>query len=130
MVWPGGKTGFCKSCASKEPKMSKPKQKPWINDGVYTSKFLNDTIFRISILIDQNKLCAVCGYPLFKKRKQLHHINFNKADDRRKNLIYLCPTCHGKTQNRTTYKETIDFLYKRNSLIILESIEKERIKLN
>lgn len=98
-------------------KQSKPQKKPWNNEGLYTKKFYNKE-FRQQILIEQKDLCGSCNLKLFKKHKQLHHINFEKTDDNRENLIYLCPTCHGKTKNRTIFKETIEFLKNRNKMII------------
>lgn len=118
----------------------KLKQKaPWANDSkynynVYTNKYFNKS-YREKIIKDQNYECSGCSCSLVKHKKHLHHINFIKSDDRRENLIYLCPTCHGRTKNRETFSETIKFLTEKNKLIILESgmkglnsIENKKIK--
>jgi len=111
-------------------KKSKPLDNPWprISNSEYTEKFFNP-FYRLEILQDQNFLCGICGKSLkARNRKELHHINFIKSDDRRENLIYLCGSCHGKTKNRVTYENTMKFLNDRNSLIILESRERKVIK--
>ena len=47
--------------------------------------------------------CAQCGLtdawngkPL---RLELHHVNGNNADNRRENLLFLCPNCHSQTDS-------------------------------
>mgnify|MGYP001603507930 CR=1 FL=1 len=37
---------------------------------------------------------------------QLHHINYNKQDNREENLIFLCPSCHGKSNFHRDHWET------------------------
>jgi 5-methylcytosine-specific restriction endonuclease McrA len=124
-----GKTNIelygCDKAKEIKLKQSKPQKKPWLseNNQLYTSKFYNKK-FRKQILIDQNMLCGYCSCKLFKNYRHLHHINFIKCDDRRENLIYLCPSCHGKTKNRVIYKETMKFLNDRNQMI-LESVNKK-----
>lgn len=110
-------------------KQTKPQKKPWldISKQFYTKKFYNKS-FREEILNDQENLCAICKTFLYSKRRQFHHINFIKSDDRRENIICLCPSCHGKTKNRLTYENTMEFLTNRNRIIIIES--RERLKLN
>lgn len=108
-------------------KLSRPQIKPWKNDENYTIKFFNKS-FREEILQDQNYLCACCGTFLYPKRRQIHHINFIKSDDRRENLIYLCPTCHGKTKNRSTYEGMMNFLINRNLIIIENQDRKANIQ--
>jgi 5-methylcytosine-specific restriction endonuclease McrA len=110
-------------------KQSGPQKKPWPdkNNQTYTSKFHNKS-FREEILNDQENLCAICRTFLYPKRKHFHHINFIKSDDRRENIVCLCPSCHGKTKNRLTYENTMEFLINRNKIIIIES--RERLKLN
>jgi len=58
------------------------------------------------ILKEQNYLCAICLQKLgYKFKKNLHHINYIKKDNRRKNLIYLCVGCHVTTNgNREFWK--------------------------
>lgn len=107
-------------------KLQGPSNILWSRDSDYTDKFF-DFSYRLKILQDQNFLCASCGKCLKGSRvkKNLHHINFVKSDDRRENLIYLCVSCHSKTQNRTTYESTMKFLNDRNTFIILESRERK-----
>jgi len=43
------------------------------------------------------KTCAMCGKEEIKSRHiHTHHINYDSADQRPKNQIQLCASCHGK----------------------------------
>ena len=61
----------------------------------YTEKF-RDVTYRKQILKDQNSQCF-CGKPQEERTFHLHHIDYNKRNDLRENLIFLCPSCHPKT---------------------------------
>lgn len=71
----------------------------------YPLKFY-DHKYRLGILLDQKCLCPICNKDIKKKgSKNLHHINYVKKDNRRRNLIYLCVSCHSKTNsNRDSWK--------------------------
>jgi hypothetical protein len=57
-----------------------------------------DKNLRFRILKNQNYKCPICFKNVKKKfAKNLHHINYVKNDNRRRNLIYLCISCHIKT---------------------------------
>lgn len=66
----------------------------WSN---YPLSFTDHTL-RVTILRSQNYKCPLCFKDIkMKKTKNLHHINYIKKDNRRRNLIYLCISCHGRT---------------------------------
>ena len=52
---------------------------------------------RQKILSEQNNKCFLCDRDIADIWPNLHHINYNKKDCRRENLIFLCSRCHGKT---------------------------------
>jgi len=63
-----------------------------------------DLNLRKKILKEQYDFCPICFCKL-EKRKNLHHINYVKKDNRRRNLIYLCIPCHATTNgNRDFWK--------------------------
>lgn len=69
----------------------------------YPLEFYNP-ILRESISTDQDNKCKICG-DILNQYKQLHHIDYDKQNCKRNNLVYLCPRCHGKTNyNREFWK--------------------------
>jgi len=65
----------------------------------YGSEWTED--LREEIRKRDNHTCAISGQP----GHHVHHINYNKTDNRPENLITLCISCHGKTNhNREYYK--------------------------
>jgi len=92
--------------------------KKWYSDYYteYDSRFF-DPAFRKKILLDQNFICPICFGKLgIKFKKNLHHINYIKKDNRRRNLVYLCVGCHTTTNsNRDFWKA---YLKKINREII------------
>lgn len=78
-----------------------------VYDKYYTQKFYNP-VFRKQILQEQH-ICPVCLKKLQHDDKlHLHHINYNKKDDRRLNLIFLHHSCHAKTNwDRKIYFEVL-----------------------
>lgn len=61
----------------------------------YTYEF---TIIKPKI-INRDKFCQICG----KLGKYVHHIDYNKKNDNKSNLIYLCSSCHTKTNFNKRY---------------------------
>lgn len=46
--------------------------------------------------------CKECGLKDWRGQSlmlELHHVNGNRCDDRRDNLMWLCPNCHQQTDN-------------------------------
>lgn len=84
----------------------------------YTSRFFSKRL-RKAILLKQKNICPVCLKCFSKESiKQLHHINYVKKDNRRRNLIYLCVSCHSTTNgNRDIWK---GYLRKVNREIIFK----------
>lgn len=58
-----------------------------------------DKNYRIEILKDQNFKCGKCSISNKESLFHLHHIDYNKKNDKRNNLIFLCHSCHAKTVN-------------------------------
>ena len=44
--------------------------------------------------LEDELVCARCGYKEFKGAVDIHHIDENRANNDRKNLIPLCACCH------------------------------------
>lgn len=67
-----------------------------------------DENFRFNIIKEQNYICGVCGTDLKDVNAHLHHIDYNKQNCRKDNLVFLCPRCHGKTNfERHFWKEIL-----------------------
>lgn len=65
----------------------------------YPEKFY-DKKFRENILVEQDYKCGLCYRDLTKMHPHLHHIDYNKKNCSKQNLIFLCPRCHGKTNSQ------------------------------
>lgn len=64
---------------------------------------------RRKILNERGRKCEICGWqevsPFSKTIPvQVHHINKNRKDNRRENLMVLCPNCHSLTEGFMNYK--------------------------
>lgn len=62
-----------------------------------------NALLRESIRKRDNYICVLCGKTQGKRRLEVHHINYVKADLRPENLITLCTTCHRKTNGDREY---------------------------
>lgn len=52
--------------------------------------------------------CQICHST--NKRLNVHHIDYNKHNNKKDNLITLCASCHGKTNfNREDWQELLEF---------------------
>jgi len=61
---------------------------------------------RKTILIEQNSKCFLCGKDISNLWPHLHHVDYEKTNCERKNLVFLCSRCHGKTNsNRKFWKK-------------------------
>lgn len=85
----------------------------------YTEKHFMKEI-RQRILEEQNGKCGYCRTG--DSRFNFHHIDYNKQNDERYNKIFLCDSCHsktnGSTENRNHWKEKLEnlnILYIRGS---------------
>lgn len=72
-----------------------------------------DTDYRTLILTEQNCKCAECNIPNTDALFHLHHIDYDKRNDSRENLIFLCHSCHSKTTNSDRNK-WINYYNKKN----------------
>jgi len=118
------KTGLCKRCSNQwvanNYQLGNPSYQKILDvyNKFYTKKFY-DQKFR-SIIWNEQVICPICGCDLnelIKLRKiHLHHIDFNKLNDNRINLVFLCNSCHTKTTwNRIHF---IAILEKFNYILI------------
>jgi len=54
-------------------------------------------------------ICQCCGITeikyikIFKEKLHIHHIDYNKFNNNKKNLITLCNSCHTKTNSNRDY---------------------------
>jgi hypothetical protein len=87
-IYPG-QGGLCKSCAKKG------KRNNAYVHGKARRKYLNIFLNKISKLIRKrdNYICQLCH----KKGICVHHIDYNKRNNKEDNLITLCNKCHAKT---------------------------------
>ncbi len=67
----------------------------------YTEKF-HDEEFRNQIRQEQNNTDPITNEPL-KDNSHLHHIDYNKQNDSRENLIFLNHSIHAKTNSNRDY---------------------------
>jgi hypothetical protein len=78
------------------------KKREWYLPPFYDEKL------RTRILSEQQYRCALCNTDISKINPHLHHIDYNKMNCARKNLAFLCPRCHGKTNsNRNFWKNML-----------------------
>jgi hypothetical protein len=94
-----------------------------IPQDLYPDVFFSSTLRKL-IWEDQNYCCGLCKNKRNKKIKHpLHHIDSNKENCNRENLIFLCASCHGKShggiQVVTKYKKILNA---ENKIIIEQSL--------
>lgn len=78
----------------------------WIEDrhrvrGDYTIRFW-DMDYRQSILEKQNNICPVCD-SLLTDDKCLHHIDYEKWNDKKSNMAFVHRSCHGIIHSKEDY---------------------------
>lgn len=99
-----------------------------ISQDLYDESFF-DRSLRIGIFNEQNWKCALCdiGKSDSKGKKfPLHHIDRNKNNNDRNNLIFLCNNCHGKVHgNIENFEKWKSILLELNKKIIISSVAKK-----
>lgn len=95
-------------------------------EGKRTSLFY-DRKYRCYIFQDQSFCCPICKRkPQDGLRFDLHHIDYDIKNDTRNNLIWLCCSCHMKTNyNRNEFKHKLNEI---NENIVEKSRYTERYK--
>ena len=78
-----------------------------VNHSYYGGRF-TDKLKR-TIRERDNYICQMCGK---ENSKQVHHIDYNKANSTPENLITLCTKCHGKCHGRINETQK-DIIIKR-----------------
>lgn len=61
------------------------------------TRLFYDKNYRFEILSKQNFCCGECDISNKERLFHLHHIDFDKKNDKIDNLIFLCHNCHSKT---------------------------------
>lgn len=88
---------------------------------VYSGDFHNKK-FRIAIMQEQNWKCALCGRARSEFRDMrfpLHHIDRNKSNNNRQNLIFLCNPCHGGVHGgKENFEASRKILEEKNQKIL------------
>ena len=69
--------------------------------------------YRKKAFVNQNRVCAVCGWAEDEDILEVHHLDENRSNNKIENLMILCPICHRKL---TSQKYTL-----KNNQIILKS---------
>ena len=70
----------------------------------YPEEFFDEAL-RELVLEEQNYECLLCGCDLGFTYPHLHHVDYDKKNCSKDNLVFLCPRCHGKTNsNRDFWK--------------------------
>jgi hypothetical protein len=70
----------------------------------YPKEFFDHSL-RESILEEQEYKCFLCKCDLDFVYPHLHHIDYDKMNCLKDNLVFLCPRCHGRTNgNRGFWK--------------------------
>jgi len=96
----------CRSCARKE-QYKDPTTHPMYIDGraevPYPSSF-SDSL-KEEIRDRDNHICQICHMTEKDLNKELfiHHIDYNKENSQKQNLISLCNSCHSKTNANRDY---------------------------
>lgn len=93
---------------------------------LYTEKFF-DKEYREQIKKEQGYKDLVTE-ELLVEEANLHHINYNKQDDSRENLIFLNPTIHGKTNFDKQEWKLILQKINRITKELYNSLSKEQLK--
>jgi len=109
------RSGLCKRCSNQLVanyyQLGNPSYQKILDvyNKFYTKKFY-DQKFR-SVIWNEQVFCPICGVDLNKLSKNtkihLHHIDFNKLNDDRQNLVFLCNSCHAKTTWNRTHLKTL-----------------------
>lgn len=73
------------------------KKKDW-----YLPEFYDD-ILRADIIADQQYKCGMCSKDVSDSSPHLHHIDYDKTNCSRENLIFVCSRCHGKTNSNRPF---------------------------
>jgi len=104
----------CNSCRMKKyiednPKFQKKENHyNWQNGKSFEKYGLEfDSSLKEQVRFRDGYKCKLCGCSQLENGRQLdvHHINYNKKNNKLDNLIALCSICHGKTNYNRKYWE-------------------------
>ena len=116
VAWNKGFKGFNKGLPRTEKwrknlslSLTGPRNGSWCG-GIARKKYpfdFNSTL-KLEIRKRDSSLCQLCG--LNKKKMDVHHIDYNKDNSSKENLILLCASCHIKTNAKKKREFYINFL--------------------
>jgi len=107
---------FCsRECASKYySQENHPNWKGGIQHYPYSNEFNNK--LKNEIRERDNNSCRLCGD---YNQLCIHHIDYNKENSDKDNLITLCRSCHSKTNfNRNFWENTLTFLTTLHQVVV------------
>jgi 5-methylcytosine-specific restriction endonuclease McrA len=114
---------FCKDCGKRILWTSKRCKRCWhkFNKGCKHGSHIPNLVRIYSVIFKRirkvirkrdNYRCQVCNKPQKNMKLDVHHIDYNKKNNNKKNLISLCKKCHMKTNHNRNYWYSY-FLYLR-----------------
>lgn len=68
----------------------------------YPEAFYDEELRR-NILEEQSYKCKLCQRDISNCEPHLHHIDYNRKNCEKVNLVFLCIRCHGKTNSKREY---------------------------
>jgi|ADurb_Leu_01_Slu_FD_contig_123_19191_length_34796_multi_3_in_2_out_0_42 hypothetical protein len=119
---------YCSICSNKNAALKRTGENNymWVSDRSlvyrpYTDRFHNIS-YRKQILNEQNNICPICD-KIIEKNIAFHHIDYDKGNDNRENLVAVHNKCHprtnGSTKNRLYWKQ---ILSEKNKKILQENM--------
>lgn len=97
-------------------------------------KSINQSL-KTEILQDQKAKCANCPVKFFEDgvRPHFHHKNMNPKDNRKSNIIAVCPTCHDKIHQKLKKKivkkvDSLGFVCGTTTRIVGKTPKKKKSK--
>ena len=76
------------------------------NKQFYPEEFYDEKL-RKAILEEQGFKCGLCDKDIGNIEPHFHHIDYNKTNCKKGNLVFLCLRCHGKTNGKRDFWRTM-----------------------
>lgn len=124
--WLGKK--HTKEQIEKISKATKGENNPNWQGGIATSKYTTEFLKRLrkGIKKDFSNICAFCGRHCKGKSGHVHHIDYDKMNNDKSNLILLCKYCHGLTipeKDRDHWQTVLNDLRRRKGNGVVRPLE-------
>ncbi len=92
---------------------------------------------RRSIRSRDNHICQICGKEQGERTLHVHHIDYDKGNYDKRNLISLCAACHGRTNRvsmhqfwRRFLRNRVEQSYRTNSFKAAEKVSRGKERRN